>query len=86
LRSAVTVVFAISGYPVLGKRLLCGGDVELAVADHLADQALKLILGLGIPLRLDRPSWLRSEIGENIGAAEAERNEVVDLVVGGTWG
>jgi hypothetical protein len=51
--------------PIPRKRLLRRRDVEMTVADHLADQALKLILNLSIPLRLDRSPRLRPEIGKS---------------------
>ena len=67
--------------PILDNRLLRVANIEQPVA--LNDTAqFQAILRLSVPLRLDAAPWLRPEIDDIIAAAEARRDEVIDLMIG----
>ena len=54
---------------------------SMAGADQLAHAKLEAILRLRIPLGLDRPSGLWPEIAVIVGAANPERDQMIDLEV-----
>ena len=70
---------AIRGRPVLGDRPLGLGHIERPGTRQRAHSGLELVLPLGVPRRLKRSARLRPEVRVRIRAAEAERNQVVDL-------
>ena len=47
------VVLVVGSDPVFGDSFLCGSNIELPTADHVAHEPLQSVLGLGIPFRLD---------------------------------
>jgi len=53
------VVCVIRADPVLDDRLLRGGNIELPIADHVAQKSLQPILGFGIPFGLDTAARFR---------------------------
>ena len=74
-------VFPVGFRPIVRVFLLRRGCVELAVAHQIAQFPLKLIFPLCVPGRLDRAPRLGPEVAFVIGAADAQRNEMVDLKV-----
>jgi len=53
------IVFVVRRDPVLGDSFLCGTDIELPTADHVAHKSLQSVLGLGIPFGLDSAARFR---------------------------
>jgi hypothetical protein len=53
------VVFVISRNPIFSEGFLCGDNIKLAAADHVAYELFESVLGLSIPFQLDAAARLR---------------------------